>query len=47
MAYGLLPNPKSKLKKIINETVRDGIKLSLLLALAGIAYIGIQKLGNT
>ena len=32
-------------KQILNETLKDGIKLSPLLALAGIAYIGIQNLG--
>jgi hypothetical protein len=32
-------------KQILNETLKDATKLSLLLAAAGIAYIGIQKLG--
>ena len=43
----LLPNLNLNinLKQILNETLKDGIKLSLLLALTGIAYIGIQKLG--
>ena len=33
------------IKEIINDVVKDGIRISALLLIAGIAYIGIQKLG--
>lgn len=33
------------IKSIIEDVVKDGIKIAVLLAIAGIAYVGIQKLG--
>jgi hypothetical protein len=41
----LLSNLNLNFKQILNETLKDRIKLSQLLSLVGIAYIDIQKLG--